>query len=1003
MALSRCLFFLSLFVFVTLALPAEGQQIQQPLTTSYNQGISLFEAGQYAKSADELATFIDKHPGHELVPSAAFYRARARGKADPVRAGAYYQQFIQSYPNTVFAQKLMLDFAHSRRKAGNYDAALNYYRQALRQSINNTQSSRIYYWMAEMEANRGHKDQARLYYLTLANTYPKTEWAPKALFARGRLYLSENNYEEAAQAFELLKKRYPNNEITRRVGTALGEAYYQQKRFKEAIDALNKSLPYLEGDQKAKAIYLVAESHNALNNFDEASSNYLQYINLTKGTDMERPAHYGLGWVYHKQDIYHWAADEFAKAAVGQDTLARKALYYKAVNEKMGGRYQNAIQTFREFGDRYQQGLWFEEAYYEWAITAYEMGDYGEAIEVLLKLVRSDVKLDKRGKVLTLLGQAYFANKEYTRALQAFNAAEDLTNIDPEVKREARFQKAWVQYRNQAYEPAQQIFQQLYEEAPNTTIGQQALFWSADSYYNMQQYGPASRQFRQFIEQNPNSKLLGAARYSLGWSYFKMGDYRSAIQPFRSFLNNYNPPEIALFPYDTDTRLRLADSYYALSDYGRAIETYRQSVNDDPGGDYALFQIANSYYRREQTYEAVTTFRRFLQQFPNSRLREQAQYNIAYIYLNSGNYEQAIEEFRTAINNYPGTRWAARSQYNIGDAYYNAGEYDKAIAAYKKVLERYPNSDYVVEAANGINYARQAAATGKPAARDTASATSAVEEFIANNPQSSISDELRYRQAESLVQTGDYLKAIEQLEQYIRVSNNQELLPDAYLNLATAYRQTKRTAKAEEAYQSILDQFPDSDEAATALAALGHLKMMQNNFQTAYTYFSKLQEKGSQYRTEALVGMGNALLAMGNAEEAKQHYESALEISASSDAARVGLAKAAIQQGNYEKAEQQLQPVAQSNTEAVGAEAQYYLGLIKQEQGQLNEALDEYAKVRVLYKLFDRWIAKSMLKSGEVYIALENPEEARKIWNTLIDQYPRSAEAQQARQMISDN
>src|SRR5699024_1254607 len=122
---------------------------------------------------------------------------------------------------------------------------------------------------------------------------------------------------------------------TRRIGTALGESYYQQNKYKDAVDALKRSLPYLEGDSKTKAIYLIGQSYNALNNFDEASKSYLRYINMTEGTDQERIAHYGLGWMYHKQEIYHWAADEFKIAAQGSDTLARKALYYKAVNEKL--------------------------------------------------------------------------------------------------------------------------------------------------------------------------------------------------------------------------------------------------------------------------------------------------------------------------------------------------------------------------------------------------------------------------------------------------------------------------------------------------------------------------------------------------------------------------------------------------------------------------------------------------------------------------------------------
>src|SRR5699024_2218766 len=99
--------------------------------------------------------------------------------------------------------------------------------------------------------------------------------------------------------------------------------------------------------------------------------------------------------------------------------------------------------------------------------------------------------------------------------------AERLTNIDPQVKLQARFQRAWVQYRNQAYKQAQSGFERVHRDAPNTRLGKEALFWSADAYYNMEHYGPASAQLEEFLRTNVDHELSGAAQYSLGWSYFK--------------------------------------------------------------------------------------------------------------------------------------------------------------------------------------------------------------------------------------------------------------------------------------------------------------------------------------------------------------------------------------------------------------------------------------------------------------------------------------------------
>jgi len=973
-----------------------AQEIQQPDTEIYERAVQLFDEGLYLKSAQELKRFIETYPEHQLRPSAAFYRARALGKADSTSMNAYYEQFINKYPRHDFSQKLFLELAQNAEKQEKYDKAITYYKRSLDHRPDKKDAPRLNYWIAENYIASGNNERARERFLHLADRHPDSEWAPKALYARGRLYLSENKYDSSSVAFEILKNRYPNDEMTRRIGTALGESYYQQGEYRQAIDAFKNAMPYLDGDLNSKAVFLIAESYNYLNGFDQASTYYKQYINIKKGTEDERKAHYGLGWIYHKQKIYHWASDAFSQAAEGEDELARKALYYKAVNEKLGGRYPEALETFRTFGEQYKQGMWIEEAYYEWAVTAFEMGGYAETIEVLLPLVRGDDNLDWTGKIYTLLGEAYFANKEYTRAIQAFEAAEEVTDISPALKRQARFQKAWVQYRNQAYEQAQPIFETVNREAPNSEIGKEALFWSADAYYSMQHYGPASGQFEKFIQNYPEHKLAGAAHYALGWSYFKMANYEKAISPLKTFLEKYEPPPIELYPYDTDTKLRLGDAYYASGDYPNAIAVYEQAIGAEPGGDYAMFQIANSHYRAENTFEAVTTFRKFLRIYPYSRLREQAQYNIAYIYLNAGNYTQAVKEFQTVINKYPNTSWAARSQYNIGDAYYNAGEFDRAVEEYRKVMQQYPQSNYIIEAVNGIQYAQLSA--DKP---DSSSAI--LEEFLNNHPQTGTADQLRYRQASNLMQSGDYENAIKELRHYIRISNNQKLIPEAHFNLGNAYEQTGQTDKAVEAYRLIINNFPDSEQTATALTALGRISYQRENYKQSVTYYENLLQKDQDFRMEALIGMGKAYLGMENYSEARKQFENALNTNSSHDPARVGLARVELQNRNYLKAEDLLGFVAESNTTEIGAEAQYLLGVSKQEQDEFKEALNAYSNVKVLYEAYDNWVAKALLNSAECYIQIGSPADARNQLNTIIDQYPGTEEARQAQKLLESN
>ncbi|MEX0684841.1 MAG: tetratricopeptide repeat protein [Balneolales bacterium] len=973
-----------------------AQHIPETGSEDFHTGIRLFQEGLYENSIEYFNRFIEKNPESSLDENARYHLALAYAKVNAEGADTYIEEFASHYPTGFRTVDLFTYWGNEKFENDDYGSALEFYKRAFDINENRGKAALLYYRMAESSVELNDHQGASEYYLKLAEEYPDSDLAPIALYARGDLYLSSQQYQASTDAFELLRRNYPNHELTRKVGTALGESYYQQGRYEEAIDALLNAIQYLEGETESKAIILIAESYNFLNQLQRATTYYRRYINLNKGRDQARLAHYGLGWVYHKQQVYHWAAESFGNAVNGDDETSRKALYYKAVNEKLSGRYDLAIETFQKFGDQYQDGFWIEQAYYEWAVTAFEMGDYVMSLEVLLNLVRSDVDLENAGDVYTLLGEAYFANNEYTRAIQAFEEAEKLVNVSNDIKRQARFQRAWVQYQNQAYNSAQPTFQELYEENPRATLSGEALFWSADSYYNMENYSRAISQLERFLRDFSGHELEGAARYSLGWAYFKTQAYDKAVGPLTDFLEKYEPPPIALFPYDVDTQLRIADAYFAQGLYEDALSYYEEAVGAEPGGDYALFQIANSYHRNDQSFEAVTTFRRLIRIYPFSQLREQAQYNIGYIYFLIGNYTQAIDEFNSLINSFLNSSWAARSQYNIGDAYYNAGEYDNAIEAYKKVLEDYPRSDYIIESINGIEFSQLAAG-------EDDSSEEVMEEFLDSHPQSGTADRLRFQLAENQLQAGNYEEAISSLRNYLRVTNSDRLVAEAHYNIGEAFERLNNLDAAIREYQLIISEHSDSDRANEALYNLGRLYYEMEEYRLSASAFEALISQSSALQLEALVGAGNAYIALGEADRAQDKFMQGLRMNANHEDSQLGIGKVAIEKRNYTEAERIFREIANSSSAGAGAEAQYHLGLTYQMQSNYNEALKAYSNVRILFEGYDEWVSKSMLRSAECHMALRSRQEGENLLEQLIDRYPDSKAASQARERLNQN
>ena len=972
---------------------SEAQTVPQPVHERYQTGVKLFYEGLYEHAADQLQKFLDSDPDRNLAEQAHYYMTLSHIALDSLRFEVHTRRFLMDYPFGYNAVALLEDMAGRKYRDGAYAGAKEDYSRAYHVETRDKNKSRLLFWMAESARAMDSTDTSSALYGKLADRYPDSEWAPKALYSRGQLYLEKENFERSTEAFEDLRKRYPTHPQTRQIGTALGEMYYRQERYQDAIQSLRSELAYLEDEALLKAVLLIAESHNYLGEFDQAAAQYRRYINLSRDEMQARPAHYGLGWVYHKQHVFHWAADSFAKAAIGGDELARKARYYEAINRKLGGRYDQALEAFRKFGDSYRTGFWVEEAYYEWGLTAFELGRYDLAIEVLQQLVRGDVPLKDPGKVYSLLGEAYFANNEFSRAVQAFEIAEQTADVDPDMKRQAQFQRAWVLYENHAYREAARAFEAVYRDQPSGELAAEALFWSADSYYNLRRWNDAIRQFGRFLEGYPDHTFAGAAVYSLGWAHFNIRQFEHAIRYFTLFESDHEPPPMALFPYDIDTQLRLGDSYYALGRYEEAIRNYERAVGEEQGGDYAIFQIGNSHYRNEESFEAVQNFRRLIRVHPDSRLREQALYNIGYIYFRIGNYDQAIQEFHELINRYPRTNWAARAQYQIGDAYYNAGEYEMAINAYRELMESYPQSPLVVDAVNGIQFAQLAAG-------DEDTSLDILEEFLNRHPQTGTAEQLRFRQAENLLRAGDYQEAVRSFRHYIRVTTSESLIPEAWYYIAEAHEQMGQHEQAIAAWSEITEGYPQSDRMDPSLLHIGRLELERGRHQNAVSALEILVERQGRLQVEALAFLGDAHLSAGNLNRANDAYNRALERRASHEQSLIGKGRVALQRGQLMDARQYFQQVADASTLGNGAKAQYYLGNVEQARRNHEAAIEAYARVSTLYSAFDEWTARAMLATAESYRQMGQTGRANQTLRDVIERFPDTEFARRASEKL---
>ena len=90
---------------------------------------------------------------------------------------------------------------------------------------------------------------------------------------------------------------------------------------------------------------------------------------------------------------------------------------------------------------------------------------------------------------------------------------------------------------------------------------------------------------------------------------------------------------------------------------------------------------------------AITGFKDFLSNYPQSPLAENAQYWLGEAYYVNHDYDPAAEAFRAALKKWPDGRKAADALLKLGFTQFEQKQYGAARATLTSVTQKYPNTD----------------------------------------------------------------------------------------------------------------------------------------------------------------------------------------------------------------------------------------------------------------------------------------------------------------------
>jgi len=612
---------------------------------------------------------------------------------------------------------------------------------------------------------------------------------------------NEGRAEDLAREYIDLEK---NSTRVQQMNFHLGEYYYRQQRFAEAAQAYeNTNIANLSNLEIAEMKFHQGYAYFTLQRFNQAKPLF-NSIRQMKDDPNYLDANYYYGFLAFRDKQYNEALESF-RIVENEKDYAAIIPYYIAQILYIQGKKDEAIAYA---GQKLKKG----NNYY-------------------------DVEMNQ------LLGHAYFEQGNYTEALPYLAAYVEKSK---KVRREDLYELSYSYYQAKNYAKAIEGFKQL--SGKEDSLSQHAMYLLGDAYLRTGQKANARNAFLFCASNSSNPRLKEVSKFNYAKLSYELGFQDEALNSLETFLNEYPNS-----PYNTEAKDLLVAVLANTNNYADALQLIQsiqkptqnakklyprilfgratEFINDgrlaeadellnralkDPNNASVLpfinFWKGEIAYRDNRLDDAIQYYQAYMTTgAPGSGEANptNGRYNLGYCYLRKENYAAALQYFE------PVGRGASLSSDAItqdaylrtADCYYMNRDYAKANAMYDNVVKfSWPTEDYATF--------QKAMIAG---IKSPSQKIEALNTMIRKFPASSLVVDANMEIAKTYMADERFRDAIPYLNNVTKVQGNHPQKPQAYLHLGIAYYNLNNTGEALNQFRNVVNQYPNSEEAETAL------------------------------------------------------------------------------------------------------------------------------------------------------------------------------------------
>lgn len=373
----------------------------------------------------------------------------------------------------------------------------------------------------------------------------------------------------------------------------------------------------------------------------------------------------------------------------------------------------------------------------------------------------------------------------------------------------------------------------------------------------------------------------------------------------------------------------------------------------------------------------------------------------ASVLYGNNKYSEAAPKLEAALQAAPKHPKAAAVAFTLGRCRFELKQYDKAVAAFEKAVG-YKDEKLNLSSLLGLG---ESALFAKQYDKSASALQSCLKEKLtpAQTPVVLYMLGQAYQQLK---------RNAEATTTYTRLYNEFPKFPDAHAACYFAGLMALRDKKNNEVrrhFQHLRAQFPKSEFVPQATLALAQLEFEQKRYTEARPLFESLLKdfpvsaKGKQIQGDAEDGLIQTLLELKDYNAASGRLETALSRLAAKDPQRfralLSLGHCRYRNKEYDLAYASYLEAAKAEEVNVAAEALYWTGNAAQAQGKFSVAATQFVKF-VSQNPKHELASKAQLKAADSYLSAKQTAQATAAFQTTLEKYPQSPEAQEARKTL---